>query len=74
MLILIALMFLITVVTVLLFDKLGRQFGSTKEAEAWVLGDVRHLPKRLAPASLERGCSHWRCVVSACPSFGALME
>lgn len=54
MLILIALMFLITVLTLLPFDKQGRQFGSTKEAGAWVMGDVHHLPEWLAPASLER--------------------
>lgn len=54
MLILIALMFLITVVTLLPFNKPARQFGSTKEAGAWVMGDVHHLPKWLAPASLER--------------------
>lgn len=54
MLILIALMFLITVVTLLPFDNPGRQFGSTKEAGAWVMGDVHHLPEWLVPASLER--------------------
>lgn len=54
MLILIALMSLITVVALFQFDKLGRQFGSTKEAGARVMGDVQHLPKWLASASLER--------------------
>lgn len=54
MLILIALMFLITMVTLLPFDKSGRQFGSTKEAGAWVIGELHHHPKWLAPASLER--------------------
>lgn len=54
MLILIALMFLIMVVTLLPFDKSGIQFGSTKEAGARVMGYVHHLPKCLAPASLER--------------------
>lgn len=74
MLILIALMFLITVLTLLPFDKQGRQFGSTKEAGAWVMGDVHHLPERLAPASLERkDNAHWHSVISACSSTGALM-